>query len=98
MRSTFNPPDDQARRAIGSLYERIRCFDANLRARISGYEQYRPDPGAGELFADPVTDPHGNPWVLLTDADLRDRAQWCMLPEYHRALLAERRRRAEVTR
>jgi hypothetical protein len=40
-------------------------------------------------------DPHGALWAVLSDSELRDRAAWCMRPEHHAALQAERNRRVD---
>lgn len=34
----------------------------------------------------PTTDPHGTPWANLSADELRARADWCMLGQFHEAL------------
>lgn len=51
---------------------------------------------AGYIVGLPDTDPHGMPWVNLSDDALMDRAGWCMLPAFHEALRAEFIRRREL--
>lgn len=62
------------------LREAFRCFDRN----------------EGRSFALPTTDPHGRSIALLSREELREVAGWCMLPEYHEAIRAERSRRAKL--
>lgn len=89
MRSIFNPPDDATTARTRELDRRIRCFDVNLRAKAGGYWKVGYDP-----FDLPLTDPHGEPWSLLSADDLEARKGWCMLPEQHDALQRELERRA----
>jgi hypothetical protein len=60
------------------LQEAFRCFDRN----------------EGRSFDLPKTDPHGYPLTLLDREELLARKGWCMLPEYHKALMGEFKRRA----
>jgi hypothetical protein len=70
-------PTAAAGERAAALRRAIRCFDGNQ----------------GRSFAEPTTDPHGRPLRELTDDELRERRAWCLLPEYHDALVAEQRRR-----
>lgn len=77
-----NYPNQSEAQRSIELQKRIRCFDRN----------------EGRSFALPTTDPHGRSITLLSREELREVAGWCMLPEYHEAISAERSRRAKLPR
>lgn len=89
MMSPFNPPDTATLVHTRDLNRRVRCFDANMRARADGYWVVGYDP-----FDLPLLEPHGMPWSLLSAAELEARKQWCMLPEQHDALTRQLRVRS----
>lgn len=92
LMSTFQPPTQEIGHDIAELVQRIRCFDTNMAARVDGYSVA----DDATLYVYPVVDPHGIPWTLLSDEELRERRQWCMLPEMHDALQNEVNRRASI--
>lgn len=75
-----NFPDAQTGTRQMELRTKFRCFDRNN----------------GRSFDLPTTDPHGEPWTLLSREELDQRRAWCMLPEFHDALQGEIRRRASL--